>query len=306
MKNEKQQLKMKNTILYFAIFVFVFFNLPSEVFAARLFLETTSKVVGVGQELEVTLYLDSEGETINALEGKVHIPSFMSVEEIRDGNSFISFWSERPQVDSNNIIVFSGVIPGGWQGTRGFLFSFIGEIKKSGSDVVTLSNVLVLLHDGEGTAAATTLESLTLSVDETTPLTVFPQREDDSEPPEPFTPFLTQDPDVFLGDYFLVFATQDKNSGIDHYEVLETRKKLRDERKGNWRIAKSPYRLNDQSLRSFVYIRAIDRAGNIQVTLVESSRVSTQSVSIPVVVTLIILLSFVVVFMYKKRRKQQL
>ncbi|KPJ56320.1 hypothetical protein AMJ49_05145, partial [Parcubacteria bacterium DG_74_2] len=55
----------------------------------------------------------------------------------------------------------------------------------------------------------------------------------------------------------------DKMSGIDRYEILEeprisflgTTKKI-------WKLGESPYLLEDQSLRSKISVKAIDKAGN--------------------------------------------
>lgn len=303
MKNKKQQFKIKGTVLYFIVFIFVFFTLPGEVSAARLFLETSADTVGVGQKLEVTLYLDSEGETVNALEGNIQVPEFLRVDTFRDGDTLIAFWSERSSVNNNQTIIFSGLIPGGWQGRNGKIFSFITETTSEGNDTLFLSDTQVLLHDGEGTKAAVVTESLTLRVDETITLTDFISGENDTELPEPFIPLLSQDLNIFSGDYFLVFATQDKNSGVDHYEVLETRKKLHDERKGNWRIAESPYRVSDQSLRSFIYIRAIDRSGNIRVELFEPT-ISDVSKSTRIFLGILLLVFLLFVGFISKRHKE--
>jgi len=92
-------------------------------------------------------------------------------------------------------------------------------------------------------------------------------------------PEVSRDPNIFDGKWFLVFATQDKGSGIDHYEVLE-RRELKIQKLGfskekslhskfyilnPWRVAESPYLLKDQELKSYIYVKAIDKAGNERV-----------------------------------------
>ncbi|MBU1877154.1 MAG: cohesin domain-containing protein [Patescibacteria group bacterium] len=76
----------------------------------------------------------------------------------------------------------------------------------------------------------------------------------DVTPPEEFTLEIGQELTIFEGKYFLSFATIDKISGIDHYEVRDG--------KGDWKIAESPYLLKDQSLKSKILVRAVDKAGN--------------------------------------------
>jgi hypothetical protein len=90
----------------------------------------------------------------------------------------------------------------------------------------------------------------------------------DEEEPLEFLPVVGKDPSVFKGDWFLAFAAADTGSGIDHYEVAET--------KTRWGVptyarAESPYRLVDQSLASYIYVKAVDRAGNERIAAVEPS-----------------------------------
>jgi len=57
------------------------------------------------------------------------------------------------------------------------------------------------------------------------------------------------------GKYFLVFSTQDKGSGVDHYEVREGRF-------GGFSEVSSPYILKYQSLDKKIFVKAIDKFGN--------------------------------------------
>ena len=76
--------------------------------------------------------------------------------------------------------------------------------------------------------------------------------------PKEFEVKIGQDPTMYEGKYFVSFSTTDETSGIDHYEILETRGKGQVE----WKIAESPCVLEDQSLQSIIRIKAIDKAGN--------------------------------------------
>ena len=78
----------------------------------------------------------------------------------------------------------------------------------------------------------------------------------DTTIPEPFELKTGKAPLVFEGKYFLSFAAQDKMSGIDYYEIKEG--------KGDWKIAQSPYLLENQSLAKKIIVRAYDKAGNYQ------------------------------------------
>lgn len=77
--------------------------------------------------------------------------------------------------------------------------------------------------------------------------------------------FMSQTVDI-EGKKYLVFFTTDATSGIDHYEVLEISLdwfgNIKSEQETEWKIVKSPYLLEDQSLKSTIKIKAIDKAGN--------------------------------------------
>ena len=76
----------------------------------------------------------------------------------------------------------------------------------------------------------------------------------DVTPPEEFKPEIGKDPTVFEGKYFLSFAATDEASGIDFYQVKEGKR--------DFKKVKSPYGLEDQSLKSKIVVKAVDKAGN--------------------------------------------
>ncbi len=79
----------------------------------------------------------------------------------------------------------------------------------------------------------------------------------DVAPPEPFDLKIGQDPSVFEGKYFLSFATTDKTSGIDYYEIKEGER--------DFKKVSIPYLLEDQTLQSKITVKAVDKAGNEQI-----------------------------------------
>lgn len=236
--------------------------------AAELFFETKSQEFTQGEKFLANIFLNTEEESINAIEGKIVFPDYLlEVKEIQDGNSIINFWIERPKIGQIGVIAFSGIIPGGYQETKGFLFSVVFQTKASGSGAIEVRGAKVLLNDGKGTEASVKLSSFQFSISQEipfVPLTVETIK--DTDPPEDFKPEIAQNFGMFEGKYFLVFATQDKGSGIDRYEIQETRNKRQGE---NWAEAESPYVLKDQNLRSYIYVKAVDKAGNERIVIVE-------------------------------------
>src|SRR4030042_2646026 len=115
----------------------------------------------------------------------------------------------------------------------------------------------VLLNDGLGTPAKLkTQGSIFEIISKGEPLREEWKKElsGDAVVPEPFTIVIQKDPAVFNGEYFIIFSTTDKQTGIDYYEVKECR--------DDWQNAESPYLLENQDLNSIIQVRAVDKAGN--------------------------------------------
>lgn len=240
----------------------------SQVSAAELFFEPRVSEGGVGQQIELSFYVDTEDTRINALEGRISFPvDILEVSEVRDGNTIMNVWIERPRAEDGGLtekgeIFFSGITPGGYDGARGLIFSLVFRLKKEGSGTVEIGDASALIHDGKGTAADLTLTPAILMVVHrgSAVLNVLPVM--DTEPPESFELSVTHDPELFDGRSFLVFATQDKGSGIDHYEVREG--------DTEFFVAESPYILRNQDLDTEIVVRALDRAGNAREAALEA------------------------------------
>ena len=286
MKIENYKLKIITPVLVSCLLWLVAFSSQ----AAQLHLTSQTREIGVGQQFQVDLMLDAEGESINAIEGKITFSKeLLEIKEISDGDSIINLWVERPhqrqatsdkrQATSDKRqgeIIFSGIIPTGFAGVLspyyegerpGKIFSLIFTSKSEGEGTVNLENGKVLLHDGLGTPAKLGIlnfEFRILKREVRIPDSRFPIPED-KDSPEDFKPEIASNQNVFEGKYFLVFAAQDKGSGIDRFEVKETRNK----KQGTWIEAESPYLLRDQKLKSYIYVKAVDKAGNERIAVVE-------------------------------------
>lgn len=265
--------------LLFVLFgVLILFSVSAPlVRAAQIFFETKTTQAQIGEKFEVKLLVNTAQESINALEGKVTFSKdIVDLQEIRDGNSIINFWVERPLVNKNNeriisdtsclyscgLVPFSGITPGGFTGEKGLIFSMIFQVKNEGEGFVEIRNPKVLLHDGEGTPTSVRISDFRfVAIRE-------PIRGDswaspkDTERPESFAPEIAKDELIFDGKWFVVFATQDKTSGIDHYKIHETTRIWTRILTKKWVTAESPYLLKDQELRSFVFVKAVDKSGN--------------------------------------------
>jgi len=257
--------KFKTVVLFF-IFYFLFFAVP--VLAAEVYFKTQGKEFGLEKNFEVKVLLNTEGESVNAIEGEIVFPAnTLLFQEINDGASFISLWIKKPSFDGSSVI-FSGILPGGYEGKEFYLFSLVLKGKELGEATIDATNIRVLKDDPPGSIASTRISSLKLQIEEQSSVPEFITPED-RELPESFTPQIAKDPSVFDGKWFLVFATQDKVSGIARYFVHETTRKedaTRIDTK-KWVEAESPYLLKDQKLQSYIYVKAIDKAGNERIAI---------------------------------------
>ena len=247
---------MKNITIIIYIFL-GFWMMPVSLFSAQIDMDTTSTKIVEGEEFLVSFFIDSQNEKINALEGKLsYSQDILEIIDIRSGNSVINFWLEDLKNTKGKSDTFSGIIPGGYQGEKGFIFSVLYRAKAQGNATIAIVNGKGLRNDENGTEIKTTSKLRTFTVSKNSSAvapTILMMKEDIS--PENFTVYRGQSQDIFDGNYFIVFATQDKGSGVDHYEVKEGFF-------GKYVEAKSPYLLKNQKRTSTLYIKALDKDGN--------------------------------------------
>ena len=281
------------------------------IFAAEISFDAKIKEIAVGERFEVGVFLNTEEEYINAVEGKVIFPeNLLELKEIRDGNSIVNFWIERPKIKSgpegeqvpygaSNQIAFSGIIPGGYAGEKGLIFSAIFRVKNEGEGIIEIQEAKTLLNDGKGTEASLSISNLQFLISKQVPSPQIPISEiKDIEPPELFEPMISQDPEIFDGKYFLVFLTQDKGSGIDYYEVCEGKRQCV--------VAESPYLLQNQSLDREIIVKAIDKSGNERIVTLPAQKPAIwyKNYLILAIIILVIAIAYLMwKFLWRKNRR---
>src|SRR3989344_5743532 len=133
----------------FLLTLILFVAVP--VFAAEIRLDTNKSEINSSEQFLVDIVIHS-AESLNAIEGQLIFPTDkLSVKEIRDGNSVINFWVEKPHIEASGVILFSGITPGGWSGANNYIFSIVFEAKNTGIASVALQNTKALKNDGLGT-----------------------------------------------------------------------------------------------------------------------------------------------------------
>ena len=268
------------------------------VYAARFYFELPEREFRVGELIPVRILVDTEGEDVNAINLKINYPKdFLALENVNNANSIINFWVD-------NLV---GVAIGGYRGDNGLVSQLNFKALKTGLASISFElESEAYLNDGSGTRARVTLgkEALLKVVEGAAPP---PLKSVDNEPPEDFTPIIARSPDVFENKYFLVFSTQDKGSGVDRYEVQETRQKTPSPT--NWTRSSSPHLLNNQELSYYIFVKAIDGVGNERVV---GLRPQFEKVSrypwwlwwiIPLIILILILVTFVIIRVRRSERQ---
>ncbi len=306
---------MKKFLTSLSVFIFVSIVFTPTVFASKIYVSPTSTSVHQGERIAVHVYLGAEGDNINAVEGHLNYPSSMlSVDSIFFGNSILSFWPESPHKASDGVVSFSGVAPGGYNSSnKGLLFTVVFKARTEGAAELSLSNMLALLDDGQGTKSNLSTKNASLTITKANPaepesessksLSVESTILGDTEAPETFIPLIGKNPDIFDGKSFLVFTTTDKQSGVDYYEVQEGRYNIMFDK--GWVVATSPHLLSDQNLHSSVHVRAYDKAGNFRTEILSPLYPVSfyQSIVFWVIILVVI---FLFVLIYKKKIKSKI
>lgn len=261
---------------------------PVITFGAEVSLVSKDKEYVVNKEFTVNVYLDTEGDSINAVEGDISFkPNVLEVVAIKDGNSSVNFWINKPGLVAKDKINFSGVTPGGVRGQDRLLFSIVFKPIKSGESNVDIGDVVLLKNDGLGTKASTKVVGLSIKVVPSTGGPATNEAVIDDREPETFLPVIGRNSEIYEGKNFLVFSTQDKESGIEYYEVKEGIF-------GEYTRAISPFVLNNQKLDKKIYVKAVDLNGNARVVSIkpENYKVWYKRSEILGIIILVILVVF--------------
>ncbi len=227
------------------------------------------ETVAQGEMFQLDVYIDSGDVSINTVRGTIALGDSVSrVEKIITGNSVVTLWMEQPMYhEDTQKIDFAGMIPGGLVTNKGYLFSVVLSKEALGEHTINPESVQVLLNDGAGTNSVATYKNAKITItpgDSASGATFTDQV--DHIPPEKFTITRTRDGSVFDGNWFLVFSSQDKGSGIKKYEVCESLL-------GVCKEQTSPYKLTHQSNWYYVVVHAYDEHNNIRTSSIASKNI---------------------------------
>ena len=284
---------------YLFSFLFIFLLIPFYTKAASLSLDAPKEEYHLGDSFTVNISLDIDDVCVNTVEARISFPTgILYIEDFVTGDSLINVWVEQPSerdiFDANDKgeLYLAGGIPGGYCGripgdpgisnlVGRILFKipsfYVGDSIPENLDIKFIDSK-VYVNDGLGTEDKLKTENLSIKLIQTVGTEAGDYNalvKNDRKSPEPFVIELHSNANMFQGQYFAIFSSIDKQSGIDHYKIIETKsltaKKTLTEKliyfflkpkEAEWKIAEIPYLLEDQSLRSVIKVKAIDRAGN--------------------------------------------
>lgn len=314
-----------------------FFVLPVRGEAALLYFDPGAADVYRGDTVTLDVRLDTdEGECVNTVDAVVHYDPAIRAVDISRGDSILNLWVEDPVIDEDShTIRFAGGLPGGYCGRipgdpslTNIILSLVFRspgLSIGGGDSPTArvwldESTQVLLHDGSGSNAHVRLQDAVITLKDTPgsiPSDSWNEEvTNDTELPADFTITLTRDDTAFSGKYFIIFNSVDKQSGIDHYEIMEEPfSEFGAFRWGRadapWMRAESPYVLTDQTLNSTIRVKAIDKAGNERIAVLvpeEAFRSMSHGMIVTVIGALcaIVLLAALLFYALWKRRQRLL
>ncbi len=324
---------MKVPLLLLVFFSFAVSTLSAH--AATLYMDPNSSELKRGDTIVVSVRVDAgDDECLNVVDGVITYTENIQPVDVSRGRSILSMWVEEPVINREaRTITFAGGIPNGYCGripgdprltnnVVDLLFQSPGlqiGSTESGNEVSIdfAPETQILLNDGFGTKANTAFfgAKINLTKDAGNVLT-NPWREaiqNDTIPPEQFSISLERTPNAYSDSYFIAFNTTDKQSGIDHYEVIEEPLASKNlfgwgADTAPWITIRSPFVLKDQSLNSTIRVKAIDKAGNEYIAALlpdeENRTFSTENIiSISLLGALGALVAGTVVFVFYRRMR---
>ncbi len=140
----------KLTFILFALLSFP----TTSLFAARFIIQNDAVAKSVNDTLHATVYVDTEGDTINNGEGMFTFPKDkIQVESISTAGSIFTLWVEQPNYSNQNgTVSFNGGVPNpGYSGSSGRLFEITFKATGAGNGSFTINNSSILSNDGLGT-----------------------------------------------------------------------------------------------------------------------------------------------------------
>jgi Cohesin domain len=135
--------------------------------AASLYLSPSSGSYGLGETFQISMYVSSADQAMNAAEASVSFPNnILEVISVSTKNSIFSLMVESPSFsNANGSAGFSGIVLNpGYTGKSGKLVTLNFKAKALGKATVSIGSANVLANDGAGTSILTSRGSGTYTI----------------------------------------------------------------------------------------------------------------------------------------------
>lgn len=242
---------MKKVFLGALLLVPVLF--PATSWGAELVFDVGAQPA-VGDTFPVAVSVNTELESINAIEGSILFSSSVELVAVRHEGSVVPLWVTPPREGGQGVVHFAAVIPGGYRGVAtGNLFTLVLRARTAGTARLSFGRADSYLNDGKGSAARTRAADVTLQI---APVAGDAQTflVSDTTPPEPFTLTLVPAGEVGGTESVLVWNPVDKGAGVRESLVCIGFRRCV--------VAASPYALHDADTRQLIRVQVVDGEGN--------------------------------------------
>ena len=120
--------------------------------AATMSFVSSESSAAVGATIDVSVRVDSGGQSVNAAQGTIHYPvNILQVQSVDHSNSIFNIWAQEPSVNtSTGDIAFLGGGTNSFSGTSLYILDITFLVKGTGAATIDLTNAGVTVGDGTG------------------------------------------------------------------------------------------------------------------------------------------------------------
>jgi len=138
-------------ILFFTFFL-LFLIIPKFSFSATLYLQPSTKNLNVGDNLTITVYINSSDQAINAASGRITWDnSILKYVSHSKSGSIFNFWVREPEIEGNEFVFEGVVFNPGFQGKTGKILTINFKAVRPGETKIDFISGTILANDGYGT-----------------------------------------------------------------------------------------------------------------------------------------------------------
>ncbi|MCK5027742.1 MAG: hypothetical protein KAS07_04960, partial [Candidatus Pacebacteria bacterium] len=152
------------------------------VFAANLFVSPSSGVYTEGDVFNVLIYVTSDDQAMNAIEGTLTYPQqYLQAQTLSTTNSVISFWIKAPSA-ADGTVKFEGIVPNpGFTGSFGKVLTIPFKALQPGVAQLSFSSGSVLANDGLATELLSVTQGAVFVIEEAVIEEIPPEEDGDDD-----------------------------------------------------------------------------------------------------------------------------